>query len=80
MLRVFVAHWKEIDIWVSRDFADVLILNRFTREYGNKWGSLVIFFCVLVIFCLCDRLRYILDITYLKGMLPGTSVASNIGE
>lgn len=40
----------------------------------------MIFFCVLAIFSLCDRLGYILDIIYLEGMLPGTSVVSNIGE
>lgn len=40
----------------------------------------MIFFCFLAIFSLCDRLGYILDIIYLEGMLPGTSVVSNIGE
>lgn len=80
MLWVLVAHWQKIDILVSWDFADVLILNWFTIEYGNKLGGFVIFFCVLAIFGLCDRLGYILDIIYLEGMLPGTSVVSNIGE
>ena len=79
MLWILGTNWQKIDILVSRDFADVLILNWFTREYGNKLIGLVIFIWVLAVFCLCDRLGYILDIIYLEGMLPGTSVLNNIG-